>query len=211
MTIRNSILALLRMIKLDQLHPGERERVTEIMNDVFGDDPIQRWIFGPTMDIGLFFGQSAHALYLHQDCSFASADNQAAVLMLKPNTKKKISIFKMLPLLKPMLKHGGLKALKRGIVADEIVSKKAPKFPFYYIFAIGACKSARGKGYGSALMKHCIKIAEADQMPIYLENSKQENLRFYQGHGFEVIERISIGKNSPPMWLMVRQPLSAQS
>ncbi len=112
----------------------------------------------------------------------------------------------MLPLLKPILKHGGLRALKRGIIADEIVSKKAPKYPFYYIFAIGACKTARGKGYGSALMRRCIDIAEADNIPIYLENSKRENLRFYEGHGFEVIEEITIGKGSPPMWLMLRKP-----
>ena len=194
------------MIKLQQLRSGDRDRVTEIMNDVFGDDQVQRWVFGPTMDIGLYFGQAAHALYLHQNCSFVSADDQAAVLMLKPNTKKQVPIHKMLPLLKPILKHGGFRALKRGIIADEIVSKKAPKYPFYYIFAIGARKAARGKGYGSTLMKQCISLAEADSMPIYLENSKQENLRFYEGHGFEVIEQITIGKGSPPMWLMVRKP-----
>ncbi len=194
------------MIELQQLRPCDRDRVTTIMNDVFDDDRLQRWVFGPTMNIGLYFGQAAHALYLHQDCSFVSVDNQAAVLMLKPNTKKQIPIYKMLPLLKPILKHGGLRALKRGIIADEIVSKKAPKYPFYYIFAIGACKTARGKGYGSALMRRCIDIAEADNIPIYLENSKRENLRFYEGHGFEVIEEITIGKGSPPMWLMLRKP-----
>lgn len=194
------------MIELQQLRPGDRDRVTTIMADVFDDDRLQRWVFGPTMSIGLYFGQAAHALYLHQDCSFVSVDNQAAVLMLKPNTKKQIPIYKMLPLLKPILKHGGLRALKRGIIADEIVSKKAPKYPYYYIFAIGACKTARGKGYGSALMRRCIDIAEADNIPIYLENSKQENLRFYEGHGFEVIEEITIGKGSPPMWLMLRKP-----
>jgi ribosomal protein S18 acetylase RimI-like enzyme len=194
------------MIELQQLRPCDRDRVTTIMDDVFDDDRLQRWIFGPTMNIGLYFGQAAHALYLHQDCSFVSMDNQAAVLMLKPNTKKQIPIYKMLPLLKPILKHGGLRALKRGIIADEIVSKKAPKHPYYYIFAIGACKTARGKGYGSALMRRCIDIAEADNTPIYLENSKQENLRFYEGHGFEVIEEITIGKGSPPMWLMLRKP-----
>lgn len=194
------------MIVLQQLRPGDRDRVTTIMDDVFDDDRLQRWVFGPTMSIGLYFGQAAHALYLHQDCSFVSVDNQAAVLMLKPNTKKQIPIYKMLPLLKPILKHGGLRALKRGIIADEIVSKKAPKYPYYYIYAIGACKTARGKGYGSALMRRCIDIAEADNIPIYLENSKQENLRFYEGHGFEVIEEITIGKGSPPMWLMLRKP-----
>lgn len=166
------------MIKLEQLQSGDRARVTAIMNEVFDDDPVQRWVFGPTMPVGLFFGQAAHALYLKQSCSFATQDDQAAVLMLKPNTKKQIPIYKMLPLLKPMLSHGGIKALTRGIMADEIVAKKAPKFPYYYIFAIGACKAARGKGYGTALMKRCIDIAEADKMPIYLENSKQENLRF---------------------------------
>ena len=199
------------MIKLEQLKTGERQRVNEIMNDVFDDDRVQRWVFGPTMPVGLYFGQAAQALYLKQDCSFATKDDQAAVLMLRPNTKKQIPTYKLLPLAKPMLKNGGLRALKRGIIADEIVTRKAPKYPFYYIFAIGARKSARGKGYGTALMKRCIEIAEADDMPIYLENSKQENLRFYEGHGFEVIEKITLGKGSPPMWLMVRKPANTQT
>lgn len=194
------------MIKLQKLKTGDHERITTIMNEVFDDDPVQRWVFGPTMPVGLYFGQAAHALYLTQDCSFATEDNQAAVLMLRPNTKKQIPIYKLLPLAKPILKHGGLRALKRGIVADEIVTKKSPKYPFYYIFAIGACKAARGRGYGTSLMRRCIEIAEADNMPIYLENSKRENLRFYEGHGFNVIEKIYLGSDSPPMWLMVRQP-----
>lgn len=199
------------MIKLEQLQPNECDRVTEIMTDAFDDDKVLRWVFGPTMDIGPYFGLSAHALYLKQDCSFASDDSLAAVLMLKPNTKRKLAIHKMLPLLKPVLKYGGLRALMRGVAAGEIVSRKAPKYPFYYIFAIGARKGARGKGYGSALMKRCIELAEADKMPIYLENSKQENLRFYEGHDFKVIDKITIGKGSPPIWLMVRQPLSCLS
>ena len=194
------------MIKLEQLRAGDRERVTDIMNDVFDDDRIQRWVFGPTMPVGLYFGLAAHTLYLKQDCCFATEDDQAAVLMLRPNTKKQIPVYKLLPLLKPMIKHGGLKSLKRAIIADEIVARKSPDYPFYYIFAIGARKASRGKGHGTALMKRCIEIAEADDLPIYLENSKQENLRFYEGHGFEVIEKISVGGGSPPMWLMVRQP-----
>lgn len=191
---------------LEALRVGEHQRVTKIMGEVFDDDPIQRWVFGDTFDVGLFFGTAARALYLKHGHCWASTDSKAAVLMLPPKVNKQVPIYKMLSMLPSMLKHGGLSSITRGIIADERVAKKAPKRDYFYIFAIGAAKSARGQGYGSMLLKQCITSAEAQGLPIYLENSKLENIAFYQRHGFEVIEKISIGNASPPMWLMLREP-----
>lgn len=194
------------MIELKKLAVDDYPLISEIMSDVFDDDPIQRWVFGPKMEVGRYFSEAARALYLEQGLSRASVDNNAAVLYLRPNSNKKIPIYRLLGLFWPMLKTGGLKSIRRGIAADELLAEKAPPQPYYYIFAIGARKHARGKGYGSALMKHCIAEAEREETPIYLENSKPENLGFYAKHGFEVLEKVYISPGSPPMWLMLRKP-----
>lgn len=67
----------------------------------------------------------------------------------------------------------------RSLFPDEIVAKKPRKPPHHSIFAIGACKYARGLGDGSVLMRKCIEIAHAEDMPICLENSKGQSLGFY--------------------------------
>jgi GNAT superfamily N-acetyltransferase len=175
------------------------------MGDVFDDDPVNRWVFGSTMDIGLYYGHAAKVLFLKKGLCWIAGDDLGGALLLNPGIKKQISIFKLLPLSWPIIRDGGLKALYRGIFVDEFLAKKAPKHACYYLFAIGARKSARGQGIGSTLIKACIHEAEQNKMPIYLENSKEENLGFYHRYGFEVIEKVNPGgKHCPPMWLMVR-------
>ena len=41
------------------------------------------------------------------------------------------------------------------------------------------------------------------QLPCYLETDKPEDVVFYQKHGFEVVEKLSV-KDSPPFWTMAR-------
>ncbi len=41
---------------------------------------------------------------------------------------------------------------------------------------------------------------------LYLETEKEENLRFYEKHGFTVLEKINLPILDLPMWLMLRSP-----
>jgi ribosomal protein S18 acetylase RimI-like enzyme len=191
---------LTRATKADHL------RIKNIMGDVFDDDPVNRWVFGDQLDVGLYYAHAAKVLFLEKGMCWIAEGELGAAMLLRPGIKKQISILKLLPLLGPIIRKGGIKALIRGIKVDEFLAKKAPKEqPFYYLFAIGARKSARGQGVGSQLMRACISEAEQHSMPIYLENSKEENLGFYHRHGFELIEKIEPGGTGcPPMWLMMR-------
>ncbi|KZX75562.1 hypothetical protein A3715_14310 [Oleiphilus sp. HI0009] len=197
------------MTELEQLGPNDYQRVVDIMGKVFDDDPIQRWIFGPSMNIGLFFGLYAKRIYLKYSDSYATPDNKAAVLFLKPGISKHVPVISSLPLVPAMISSGGFKSVLRGIRAETLVVRHTPSIPHYYILGIGAVKEARGSGYGTLLMNRCIQTAESANMPIYLENSKEENLMFYQRFGFESIGQIDLGKGSPPMWSMIRNPTNS--
>ncbi len=50
------------------------------------------------------------------------------------------------------------------------------------------------------------KVEGGKGVAAYLENSKEQNLAFYQGHGFKVTRQISFSKHSPKLWLMWREP-----
>jgi hypothetical protein len=59
---------------------------------------------------------------------------------------------------------------------------------------------------GSLLIAEMLRRCDREQVPAYLENSKEANLPFYQGHGFEIIRQIRFAKDAPPLWLMWREP-----
>ena len=58
-------------------------------------------------------------------------------------------------------------------------------------------------------MAHVLRKCDDENLPAYLENSKRENLAFYQGHGFEVVDQIQFARDAPPVWLMWREPRPA--
>ena len=45
-------------------------------------------------------------------------------------------------------------------------------------------------------------------MPAYLEASSPRNRALYERHGFAVTEEFFLGKGSPPLWRMWREPVS---
>ena len=82
-----------------------------------------------------------------------------------------------------------------------------PKEPYhYYLFAIGVDPSLQGGGRGSRLIRANLDRCDAEGVPAYLENSKEQNLPFYERHGFRVIERHDMPNDGPSVWRMWREP-----
>ena len=59
---------------------------------------------------------------------------------------------------------------------------------------------------GSQLISRVLRNCDDENVPAYLENSKADNLAFYQGHGFQVINEVRFARTAPPIWLMWREP-----
>lgn len=79
-------------------------------------------------------------------------------------------------------------ASPRALARDRRSGAYHPNFPHWYLYAIGAGVHARGKGAGSALLKH--GIARAGDSPIYLESSSPRSASLYERHGFFPLGRI---------------------
>ena len=94
------------------------------------------------------------------------------------------------------------------LLSGAKTEKYHPKTPHYYLFAIGVTPGNKGQGLGTALIAPLLQRCDAEGMPAYLENSKAENLRFYEGHGFKVLQQIRFSASAPPVWLMWREPMS---
>lgn len=65
---------------------------------------------------------------------------------------------------------------------------------FFYVFFLGTEQSARGKGLGSAIIKHYQNIAKKERCPLYLEAGTSYCRNLYQGLGFSVLKEITIAQ-----------------
>ncbi|RAQ43813.1 Protein kinase-like domain protein [Aspergillus flavus] len=65
---------------------------------------------------------------------------------------------------------------------------------FFYVFFLGTEQSARGKGLGSAIIKHYQNIAKKERCPLYLEAGTSYCRNLYQGLGFSVVKEITIAQ-----------------
>ena len=80
-----------------------------------------------------------------------------------------------------------------------------PTEPHYYLAVLGTEPEFQGRGIGSALLRPVLDICDRDEIPAYLESSKERNIAFYARHGFRVTREVTLPKG-PPVWLMWRDP-----
>ena len=80
-----------------------------------------------------------------------------------------------------------------------------PSEPHYYLAVLGTEPELQGGGIGSALMRPVLDMCDRDEVPAYLESSKERNIAFYARHGFRVTREMKLPKG-PPVWLMWRDP-----
>jgi GNAT superfamily N-acetyltransferase len=87
----------------------------------------------------------------------------------------------------------------------ELMGSYHPDEPHWHLPLIGVEPTQQRKGYGSALLKHALRICDKDGVSAYLESSNPENIPLYRRHGFEVLGTIQVG-SSPPVTPMLRRP-----
>ncbi len=98
-------------------------------------------------------------------------------------------------------------SLRRGLVAEELMKRRHPEEPHWYLAVIGTDPDVRGEGYGQALMNSRLDRVDSEHAPAYLESSKPDNVPYYERFGFEVTGEIRLPGNGPsliPMWRPAR-------
>ncbi|MEM1144426.1 MAG: GNAT family N-acetyltransferase [Pseudomonadota bacterium] len=178
-----------------------------VLSEAFQDDPVMRWICAkPDFVLALF--TLLVPLYCRQGLAFIDDEQSGASLWMPPGRQAQLKLASVPHALR-FLSLCGLKGIRRIGQFSRASQRSKPSVPFYYLFTIGVTKSVKGKGVGSKIMKHTLKLCDDTCTPAYLENSRFENLGFYQKHGFEVTEETKLGTRGPTIWLMVRQPQTA--
>jgi ribosomal protein S18 acetylase RimI-like enzyme len=94
-----------------------------------------------------------------------------------------------------------------GIVAGlNALERKHPSEPHYYLLALGVEPDLQGRGLGTKLMAPVLERCDREQVPAYLESSKERNVPLYERNGFKVTEEFVVPNGGPKIWLMWRDP-----
>lgn len=182
---------------------ADKQQAVQVLAQAFHDDPVMNWISNKPGFINLMF-EFTLPLFLPHGLTYMAGEGKGVAAWLGPGSKLKWPF--NLGNFWRMLRFGGLSFLCRFARSGMQTEKYHPGEPHYYLFAIGALPEMRGQGVGTALIKQVLQRCDAEGIPAYLENSKEENLAFYRGHGFEVQRKIKFGRGAPPLWLMWREP-----
>lgn len=192
-------------MKLKTLDASDQDLAIDILARAFRDDPVMNWINHKPGFIRLMF-EVTMPVFLPHGLTFMAPGASGVASWLGPDEKLKwplqpSNVFKA-------LKIGGIRCLYRFAISGLKTENYHPKEPHYYLFAIGAPPEFRGQGIGTALISRVLRKCDQEQVPAYLENSNPDNLPFYRGHGFEVLQKIAFAKDAPPLWLMWREPVA---
>ncbi len=95
--------------------------------------------------------------------------------------------------------------------AVEVMRLDAVPEPHWYLAGIGVAAARRRQGIGGALLEPGISAAARDRVPCALLTNTEENVAFYERHGFEVIRRGRTPDQGPPAWVMRRSPRAVGS
>jgi len=193
------------MPNIRTLLKGEHRLIGSIIGDSFSDDPVNLWIFKHPSGIVSFNTKIAKKLYIPDGFGHVMDDESGGALWLPPGANKHIPLYKSIDIALSMIRYGGFKSVPQGMLIDHYLTGKKPKEPHFYLYAIGARKNQQGKGIGGKLMEAGLARADSENMPVYLESTKEANVPFYRRFGFNVIEKTEPGHGCPPLWLMYRE------
>jgi GNAT superfamily N-acetyltransferase len=172
----------------------------------FHDDPVMEWFFPDPEErerrIERMFRLRVGSL-LGQDETYTTDDHLGAAVWAQPGRWEMPPLAGLLLTLRLLpLTRGRTSLLARGW---KMIDAEHPPEPHYYLAILGTEPSAQGTGVGSALLAPVLDDCDRNEIPAYLESSKESNLAFYARHGFRVTGELDLPEG-PHVWLMWRDP-----
>ncbi len=190
-----------------QASSANADQVANILADAFSDDPCMNWVIPHVALYPGFYRMLAHRLFLPSGMVFLDSEARAAAMWLPPGASMQFPMSAgQLWLVLRLVMHAGTGVLPRLQQSQEVMMRRHPREPHYYLHAIGVRSGSQGRGLGSALLKHVTRRCDEEAMPAYLESSSEINIPLYLRHGFEIQDAEPIGEGGPPLTFMWREP-----
>lgn len=188
---------------------NDRARAVGIFARAFETDPVLNWVLrddaGRRQAREAFFGANFDYYQKHA-LAFVARDSGAA-LWAGPDAWN-MGALRELWLFPTIVRVVSARRVPVALRALERMKQAHPPEPHFYLCQLGVLPDQRGRGIGGALIRAGLEQSDAAGLPAYLENSNELNLPLYQSHGFELLDTLSIGEGAPPLYRMLREPVS---
>ena len=165
--------------------------VIGILGLAFSGDPAMRWTFSRVDDYLHWqpaFMMAMAGRAFTEGTAFVTEDLGAAALWLGPGVAADGEV------LGAMFERAiPPERSEVGMQVGELMGRFHPEAAHWYLPLIGVDPSRQGRGLGSALLKHALRLCDQTGLPAYLESSNPKNVPLYERHGFEAVGEIRPG------------------
>jgi ribosomal protein S18 acetylase RimI-like enzyme len=187
----------------------DAQAIKDLVKGVFRDDPLMAWFLrrDHRREAGLevFYDFTVNTYCLPQNLTWVTDDVSGTALWMPPGK------WDLPPTMLPAMIGVIIRAFGWGNLMYKFGERQKidachPSKPHYYLAGLAVREELRGRGVGSALIRPILDRSDREGAGCYLEVSLERNLGFYQRHGFAVTQKLGIGPEKFPVWIMWRDP-----
>jgi GNAT superfamily N-acetyltransferase len=185
------------------VHKSDQQRAIATVVTAFSNDPIARWFLPDSDQYLTYFPQLIPMMgggAFEQGSAYCTEDFAGASLWLPPNVHSDAEAMAELAMKAVPAQDQEIRFTFMGQMGEY-----HPTEPHWYLPFIAVDPPHQGRGLGSVLLQHALKVCDGAGLPAYLEATSASSRRLYERHGFEAIGEIQHA-DSPPMWPMLRKP-----
>ena len=185
---------------------AERARIVACLSRAFEDDPVSRFLFPrdrSRLSRLVGFYREVIRSTLPEGVVYTDPAVRGAAIWRAPSPPTVGRMRALRDGLRMLLVLR--RAVSRALQLEQAISTARPREPHWYLAILGTEPSHQGRGVGSALIEPVLRRCDSEGLPAYLESSKEENIPFYQRHGFRVTQVLTI-PDGPTLWSMRRDP-----
>jgi GNAT superfamily N-acetyltransferase len=185
-----------------------RDRVpalATLLGEAFADDPMVRW----PQPLGDAASYGAHFLRLGRAVADAgwlweAGDGDGVAAWVPPGESERYAAMDdpSWPELRKLCDDGG----GRYVAMWDWVFSHHPDEPFWILDQVAVDERHRGRGIGSALVRHGQALAAGDGSVVVGETAVPRNVGFYEGLGFRVTADEDAPGGGPHIWFLRFEP-----
>ncbi len=197
------------MSEIIKAEMSDLSQLVEVMIEAFWDDPEMNFLCRGDRKKREAFFLSFRNIFLksmfHSQV-FTTEDKKAVACWVPPLQKQK-STWRSQTHLRDMLKSVEKTTIQKNILRLKYLLRRNIPSDRYYLSTLAVSPSSQGKGMGSKILEPMLNFCDQENIPAYLNTSKEINLKFYKKHSFEVVKEYRVNKDLN-IWFMERPPTS---
>ncbi len=187
--------------------PADHPALIETLAQAFQSDPALSWILPDPQHRaralrGLF--RTLVPADMRAGVALRAANDEAAALWRAPGRAHSGGI-EFLRTVLPLIATFGT-ALPRGLRVQSSIDAHRAKGPFWYLHYVGVRSEHQGKGHGGRIIRAQTAVADATDLPCWLETATPANVPLYERLGFVTQVEWDVAGGGPHFWGMMRKP-----